>query len=63
MSSLTCLHSVLVSHTSSSPEVTPSSFIPGARITKYLGRVNLHLIKEKILVRCDLLSLSSSLLL
>ena len=35
---------------SENPEMTPSSFIPGARITKYLGRVNMHLIKEKLLV-------------
>jgi len=32
-------------------ELTPLSFLPGSRLEKYLGRVNIHLIKESFSVR------------
>ncbi|KAF2071191.1 hypothetical protein CYY_007493 [Polysphondylium violaceum] len=32
-------------------ELTPLSFLPGNRLEKYLGRVNIHLIKESFSVR------------
>eukprot|EP01132_Coremiostelium_polycephalum_P003724 gene3724-4638_t len=32
-------------------EITPLSYIPGSKMLKYLGRVNIHLIKESFSVR------------
>ncbi len=29
-------------------ELTPSSYIPGARLQRYMGRISLHLIKERM---------------
>ena len=32
-------------------ELTPLSFVPGTRILRYLGRINMHFIKESSQVR------------
>lgn len=55
LSSVRLSSSPLFCCSSPDPELTPSSFIPGARIEKYLGRVNLHLIKERMSVRISYL--------